>query len=206
MHFPTFNRAAYCERHSAPGCSGSNAPLRCLEATLSTAESQQVIGFFRGTDWQRRCKMGGNEVIGIMKTKLFALMLLAGGSLFAESRFSISIGGYAPGYYAPPPVYYGGGYGGGYRGGYGGYGRYWGGAGYWGRNPGRQHERAEWYGLHNHQEGERYIYGDSPELREHQAQEQWQLRHEQWHERHGDYDAADGPAHESARDGWWRGN
>ncbi len=45
------------------------------------------------------------------------------------------------------------------------------------------------------------MYGDSPELREHQAQERWQLRHEQWHERNGDYDAADGPAHGSARDG-----
>lgn len=39
-----------------------------------------------------------------MKTKLLALALLAGGSLFAETRFSIGIhiGGNAPGYYAPP--------------------------------------------------------------------------------------------------------
>src|SRR5713101_3719112 len=39
-----------------------------------------------------------------MKTKLLALVLLAGGSLFAETRFSfgINIGGYAPGYYPPP--------------------------------------------------------------------------------------------------------
>ena len=79
---------------------------------------------------------------------------------------------------------------------------YFGGAGYWGENPGRQHERAEAYGLHNHQQGERFIYGNSPELREHQQQEQWQLRHEQWHERNGDFGAAYGPAHGSARDGW----
>jgi hypothetical protein len=144
-----------------------------------------------------------------MKSKLILLMLIAGGSAFAESRFSISIGGYGPGY--------GAGYGPGYyerpEGYYGrarphvlyrsdprydrGYG-----AGYWGESPERRHERAEWYGLHNHQQNERYEYGDSPELREHQAQEQWHLRHEQWHERNGDSEAADGPAHGSARDGW----
>src|SRR5258706_3622070 len=41
-----------------------------------------------------------------MKTNLIALMLLAGGSAFAESHWSISIGGYAPGYYPPPPAPY----------------------------------------------------------------------------------------------------
>ena len=40
-----------------------------------------------------------------MKSKLFALMLLAGGSLFAETHFSIGVGFGAPGYYpAPAPV------------------------------------------------------------------------------------------------------
>ena len=44
-----------------------------------------------------------------MKTKLLALVLLAGGGLFAAPRFSIGIGVgapryYAPRYYAPPPV------------------------------------------------------------------------------------------------------
>jgi hypothetical protein len=36
-----------------------------------------------------------------MKTKLLAMVLLAGGSMFAQNRFSIGIGigGYAPGYY-----------------------------------------------------------------------------------------------------------
>ncbi len=40
-----------------------------------------------------------------MKSKLLALALLTGGSLFAETHFSfgIGIGGYGPGYYAPPP-------------------------------------------------------------------------------------------------------
>ena len=124
-----------------------------------------------------------------MKSKLILLTVIAGASVFAQTRFSIQIGSNGPGYNAAPPVYYGPAR------------PYvhrsdspaWGGAGYWGEDPVRQHERAEWYGLHNHQEGERYIYGDSPELREHQAQERWQLRHEQWHERNGDYDAADGP-------------
>jgi hypothetical protein len=41
-----------------------------------------------------------------MKTKLLALLLVAGGALFAESHFSIGIGvgSFAPayGYYAPP--------------------------------------------------------------------------------------------------------
>jgi len=138
-----------------------------------------------------------------MKSKLLVLMLLAGGSAFAESRFSISIGGYAPGYYAPPPVYYAPARPHVLFRSYGQFNRGWGGAGYWGESPERQHERAEWYGLHNHQEGEQFTYGDSPELREHQAQEQWQLRHEQWHERNGDFGAADGPAHGSARDGFY---
>ena len=40
-----------------------------------------------------------------MKTKLLALALLAGGSLFAETRFTISIGsgGYNRGYFRPAP-------------------------------------------------------------------------------------------------------
>jgi len=41
-----------------------------------------------------------------MKTKLFALLLVAGSSLFAAGHFSIGVGiGVAPayGYYAPPP-------------------------------------------------------------------------------------------------------
>jgi hypothetical protein len=130
-----------------------------------------------------------------VKSKLIALVLLAGASAFAQTRFSFSIGSYAPGYYAAPRTYYvpARPYAHGY------YDR--GGAGYWGEDPARAHERAEWHGLRNHQEHERDIYGDSQELREHQAQERWQLRHEQWHERNGDYDAADGPAHGSARDG-----
>ena len=46
------------------------------------------------------------------------------------------------------------------------------------------------------------MYGDSPELRQHQAEERRQLRHVLWHERHGDHSAGDGPAHGSARDGY----
>src|SRR3981081_3781592 len=110
-----------------------------------------------------------------MKSKLIALLLIAGASAFAQTRFSIHIGGSGPGYYAPPPVYYAPArphvdtY----------YGPSWNGAGYWGEDPDRQHRRAEWYGLHNHQEGERYMYGDSPELREHPEQERGQLPHQQ---------------------------
>lgn len=44
-----------------------------------------------------------------MKTKWMALVILAGilmtgGSLFAQSHFSVGIGIGSPGYYAPPPV------------------------------------------------------------------------------------------------------
>jgi hypothetical protein len=41
-----------------------------------------------------------------MKTKLLAMVLLAGGSMFAQTRFSIGVGvgGYAPGYYPPYPA------------------------------------------------------------------------------------------------------
>src|SRR6266849_4692277 len=135
-----------------------------------------------------------------MKSKFFVLALIAGGSLFAQSRFSITIGR-GPGYYAPSPSYarpYGasGGYGYGYSDGRTG-------AGYWGSyDPEREHQRAEWYGLRRHQQEERFLEGDSEALREHHAQERWELRHEQWHERNGDLEYSEGRAHESARDGY----
>ena len=42
-----------------------------------------------------------------MKTKLLAMMLLAGSSVFAETRVSIGIGfgGHGPGFYQAPPSY-----------------------------------------------------------------------------------------------------
>ena len=42
-----------------------------------------------------------------MKTKLLAMMLLAGGSMFAQTRFSVGIGfgGYGGGFNQPPPSY-----------------------------------------------------------------------------------------------------
>lgn len=127
-----------------------------------------------------------------MKTKLMALLLLVGASAFAQTRFSIHIGsGPAYGYrYSRPPMY--------------GYAPAYGGAGYWGVDPDAEHRREEWRGLRNHHEQERELYGDSPELRQHQAEERYELRHEQWHERHGDVDASHGPAHGSAYDGMRR--
>ena len=42
-----------------------------------------------------------------MKTKLLAVMLLAGGSMFAQTRFSVGVGfgGPGAGFYQPPPSY-----------------------------------------------------------------------------------------------------
>src|ERR1700730_14025936 len=42
-----------------------------------------------------------------MKTKLLAMMLLAGGAMFAQTRFSIGVGfgGHGAGFYQPPPSY-----------------------------------------------------------------------------------------------------
>jgi hypothetical protein len=42
-----------------------------------------------------------------MKTKLLAMMLLAGGAMFAQTRFSIGVGfgGQGAGFYQPPPSY-----------------------------------------------------------------------------------------------------
>ena len=42
-----------------------------------------------------------------MKTKLLAVMLLAGGSMFAQTRFSVGagVGGQGDGFYQPPPSY-----------------------------------------------------------------------------------------------------
>jgi hypothetical protein len=135
-----------------------------------------------------------------MKTKLFLLALLAGGSMFAQSRFSFSIGIGDRGYYAPSYGYRSQGF---YRPSYGGnYGYREPGYGSFGYDPEREHERAEWRALRRHQIEERRQYGGSPELWEHHLQEQRDLEHEQWHERHGDWDAADGSGHRSAEDGY----
>jgi len=120
-----------------------------------------------------------------MTTKLIAIALMAGGSLFAQSRFSVSIGGgYAQGYYAQAQRGDGYAYDNGYR--------------YYDN---RAHERAEKRALRNHQEEERWYYGNSHALRDHQRQERRDLKHEQRHERYGDYDAGYGPGHSSAYDG-----
>jgi WXXGXW repeat (2 copies) len=74
-----------------------------------------------------------------MKTKLLGILLLAGSSLFAQTRFGVSVGP-PPRYYAPPRYY---------RPGYTWIGGYWQPAGprwvwrsgYWGRRP---HPRAYW--------------------------------------------------------------
>jgi hypothetical protein len=138
-----------------------------------------------------------------MNSKLIALILIAAGSAFAQTRFSIGIGiGGGSRYYAPPPVYYPQVRPHVYR----SVPEWAGGAGYWGEDPDRQHRRAEWYGVQKHQQRERYLYGNSQELWEHQEHERRELRREQRHERNGDYDAADGPAHGSSRDGLYRRN
>ena len=105
-----------------------------------------------------------------MKSKLIALVLLAGGSAFAQTRFSFSIGTGGPGYYAPPPVYYAPARPYFYR-----HDREWGGAGYWGEDFHRRHERAEWY----------------------------RRQKQQWYERNREY--VDGRAYGSARDGLYQG-
>src|SRR5512135_747488 len=97
-----------------------------------------------------------------MKSKWIVLMFIAGSSAFAESRFSISIGGgYMPGYYAPAPVYRTPARPHVLRRHYGYSDQGWSGAGYWGENPARRHEQIEREGLYNHQENERFMYGDS---------------------------------------------
>lgn len=134
-----------------------------------------------------------------VKSKLLVLAFLAGGSMFAESRFSVRIGVGDGGYYAPSYGYGQPGYYRAYPGSYG----YGGPAyGYRSYDPERAHERAERRALRQHQREERWQYGDSEELREHQIQERRDLEHEQWHERHGDHGAAYGPGHESAYDGY----
>ena len=120
-----------------------------------------------------------------MTKKLLAIALMAGGSLFAQSRFSVSIGsGYAPGYYAQVQR---GRYGYSYNNAY--------------RYDNRTHERAEKQALRNHQEEERWYYGNSHAPRDHQRQERRDLKHEQRHERYGDYDAGYGPGYSSVYDG-----
>ena len=49
--------------------------------------------------WQPSCTEGRREEKHFMKTKLL-LMMLAGGSLFAETHFSIGVGIGTTGYYA----------------------------------------------------------------------------------------------------------
>ena len=134
-----------------------------------------------------------------MKTKLFLLAIMAAGSMFAQTRFSVRIGVGNQGYYEPYAAYgpqrsyqpsYGGSYG--YRGPSDDSWRY---------DAERAHKRAEWHSLKHHKMEERWQYGSSEELREHHIQERRALEHEQWHERHGDSNAAYGPGHRSAYDG-----
>ncbi len=138
-----------------------------------------------------------------MKTKLFAIALLAGSSMFAQSRFSVRVGVGDQGYYNPG---YGYGYGSGYDQGYDGpnYGRSYGYADRsyngWGYSPDQEHKHAEKRALKQHQREERWQYGSSEELRDHHRQERYDLKHEQRHERYGDPDAAYGPGHRSAYD------
>ncbi len=83
---------------TAPGALGtifSFGRIRTLQ-TLKHLNSGQPRAIYRA---------GGSIK---MKTKLLALALLAGSSMFAQTRFSIGvhIGGYNPGYYAPAPYPY----------------------------------------------------------------------------------------------------
>ena len=139
-----------------------------------------------------------------MTTKILLLAVLAGGSMFAQSHFSVTIGVGNGGYYAPSYGYGQQRY---YRHypqsyGYGrpSYGYESPSYGSWGYDPEREHAHAERHALRNHQMEEQWQYGDSEELRRHQMQEHRNLEHEQWHERHGDSDAAYGPGHRSAYD------
>ncbi len=132
-----------------------------------------------------------------MKTKLFLLGILAAGSMFAQTRFSVTIGNRYPGYSDRYKAYGGDEYERPYRGGYGYPGR----DRDWRYDRERAHEHAEKHALRSHQQEERWEYGDSEEVREHQIREHRGLQHEQWHERHGDPDAGYGPGHRSAYDG-----
>jgi hypothetical protein len=102
-----------------------------------------------------------------MKTKILALLLLAGSCVFAGPRFfvGIGVGGYGPGYYAPPPpvaysyappAYVAPGYGYSWVPGYYDYvgSRYSWRAGYWAHPPYRS---ASWYGPRYY--GGRYYRG-----------------------------------------------
>src|SRR5262245_22606591 len=166
--------------------------FRCAERNQHIICTQLILqDFLLGTDIASHVR-GGSD----MKARLVALLFVAGVSAFAQTRFSVQVGGYSPGYgYAPG--YYAPAQGNYYR----PYSAYGYGSDYWRMRRQREHERAEKRALRNHQREERYYYRDSNALREHQEQERWELNHEQWHERNGDRDARFGPGHDSAREG-----
>ena len=138
-----------------------------------------------------------------MKTKLILLAVVAGGSMFAQTRFSVRVGvgdrgydrSYADRYQGYDRPSYDSSYG--YR--EQAYGSF-------GYDPEREHTRTEWQALRRHQMEEHFQYGPSEELFQHHLQERRNLEHEQWHERHGDRDAGYGPGHESAEDGYRYGH
>jgi hypothetical protein len=140
-----------------------------------------------------------------MKTKLLALILVAGGSLFAETHFSVGVNLGGPGYYGPPrvavaayrPPCPGPGYAwvDGYRDGYGNWSdgywaapRYYGGGyynGYWGGE--RGYNRGG-YGFRESREHEwRERERREHERREHEYREHEYREHNRGYDHRGDY-------------------
>jgi hypothetical protein len=76
-----------------------------LQPLLKTLDAPNCTDAEALSNWSAECIKAGQEEGKYMKTKLLAMALLAGGSIFAQTRFSIGVGvgGYAPGYYAPYP-------------------------------------------------------------------------------------------------------
>src|SRR5260370_912790 len=92
-------------RPAPPGKGPGPKPPAAVHLSHGTNTSRlQATDSKKLAFWRAACLISRQEVEG-NETKLLALVLLAGGSLFAETRFSvgINIGGYAPGYYPPPP-------------------------------------------------------------------------------------------------------
>src|ERR1051325_1293487 len=78
----------------------TNHRLRWFSAIIKLNHPSISAGYI----WRPACTpYHGKRGKTKMKSRLLALLLLAGGSLFAESRFSIGVGIGVPGYYPPPP-------------------------------------------------------------------------------------------------------
>ena len=89
----------------SPVSAGLNTPAWCTGTTRKALQNPIFFACIALSLRSMPCTNRRQEGRHTMKTKLLAIMLFAGGSMFAETHFAIGIGGQGAGFYQPPPSY-----------------------------------------------------------------------------------------------------